>query len=103
MDEENKTTREKLAGQIGTAPWSLLEVHAQSDHLILADASLSILDVATAVADNESETVNTWIEESLLAKPSLEQWTRFKNEDGLRFQFVIVHPFVIGQVVNINL
>ena len=103
MDDKNKTTREKLAGQIGTAPWSLLEVHAHGDHLILADASLSVLDVATAVANNESETVNAWIEQGLLAKPSLEQWTRFKNEDGMRFQFVIVHPFVIGQVVDINI
>ena len=102
MSDEHQSTREKLASQIGTAPWSLLEVHAQSDNLILADKALSLLDVAVAVADNETAKVNDWIEKGLLAKPSLKQWTHFQGNHATRFQFIIVHPFVIGQLIDVD-
>ena len=102
MDDNDKTTRDKLADQIGTAPWSLLEVHAQNDHLILVDSSLTILDVALGIAENHTDVVSTWITDGLVGKPTLEQWDAFKSDHVRRFQFVVVQPYVLAQLVNVD-
>ena len=102
MSEDDKTIREELADQIGTAPWSLLEVHAQKDRLILVDSTLTILDVAESVAENQTDAVGAWITNGQVGKPTLEQWTEFNSDQALRFQFVVVQPFIVAQVINID-
>ena len=102
MTDDDKTIREKLADQLGTAPWSLLEVHAQKDRLILVDASLAVLDVAQNIAENQTDVVSAWIADGQVGKPTLEQWTEFKSDQAVRFQFVVVQPYIVAQVINID-
>ena len=57
MSTPRTAIAEKLRKEVGTAPWPLLEVHAHSDHLILVAEHLDLIEAATAVVTNESDTV----------------------------------------------
>lgn len=89
--------RKKLAEEVGTAPWSLLDPHFRRDALFLVDPQLELLDVAVAAAEDRTAEVRGWIEEGRLSRPSAEQSQAWADEEGAMFRFVIVQPFVLAQ------
>ena len=89
--------KSRITSELGTARWDRLAPHAKSENLILLDASLDLVGVAVAVADNDADQVQPWIESGLLAKPDSDAQDQMKTDPSVFFRFVVVAPFVLAQ------
>jgi hypothetical protein len=56
---------------------------------------LDLLDVGVAIAQDDTLSVQHWISEQLLHKPSPEQLADWNSDQTKRFQALIVQPFVL--------
>jgi hypothetical protein len=87
----------ELAEMVGSAEWRWLSPHAERGAVVLVDQSLDLAEVGVAIATDNVATVNRWIAEALLTKPSsvqLEAWGQMASK---RFQSLIVQPYVLVQ------
>lgn len=88
-----KNQTEKL--ELYDAYWKDILPHLERDAVILVNENLDLIKVAEVVANDDSKTLNLWIESSLVAKPTqlqIKDWE--KNLEKL-FQCVIVQPYVL--------
>jgi hypothetical protein len=92
--------REKLRGDIEVAEATHLLPHHRRDALLILLEELDILDVAVAIAEDQSEQVGALLAEKKLYKPSLAQLADWCVDLELRFQYVILQPYVLAQVVG---
>ena len=65
--------------------------------LVLVDPRLDLVDVAFAVAQDDAERVEQWMEARQLLKPSASQIEAWQEDDEERFTVVIVQPYVLAQ------
>jgi hypothetical protein len=63
----------------------------------LVDAGLDLAEVGSAIAHDDVATVNRWLAEALLAKPSPLQIKTWDQQRTKCFQSLIVQPFVLVQ------
>ena len=89
--------RARLRNEIHRVDWKPLATHARRGGLILVDARLELLDVAVAVALDDSARVREWMEQRQLAKPTEAQIDSWEDEIEERFSVVIVQPYVLAQ------
>ena len=89
--------RARLAHEIHRVDWTPLGPHAQRGGMILVDPQLDLLEVAVAVARDDSERVGRWMRERQLRKPTEAQIEIWQNETGERFTIAIVQPYVLAQ------
>lgn len=64
---------------------------------MVVDPQLDLVEVGMAIATDNTATVNRWIAEALITKPSpfqLEIWDQTAKK---QFQSLIVQPFVLVQ------
>jgi hypothetical protein len=87
--------REQLAELLDEAELEWLKPHIQKDAVILVAADLDLLDVAVAIASDNTQSVQHWISEQLLIKPSPEILSRWHNDPSRKFQAAIVQPYVL--------
>lgn len=87
--------RTQLAQDIAEVEWEVLIPHAQRDAIIIVDSSLPLLDVAVAVANDDQMSVQHWISEALISKPSQQQLSDWNGTPEQKFNTAIVQPFVI--------
>lgn len=71
--------------------------HAATDALVLVASELDLLDVGVAIANDQVTTVQRWISEQLLYKPSPEQLSDWNEHQSKRFHALIVRPYVLVQ------
>jgi hypothetical protein len=90
--------RAKLAGEVLKARWSDLAPHHARGALVLADGAVDLLDVAVAIATDDSAAVGGWMGAGQLVKAS-EPMAAAWAEGSPWFQVVIVQPFVVAQVL----
>ncbi len=90
--EGHDTLREKLAQEMGDAPWAMLEAHAKRGGLIVVDPSLDLLDVAVAIAVDDGDHVTSWMSRGLLTGPDPDHFAAGLSDP---IRFVIVQPFVL--------
>ncbi len=102
MSATQDELRAKITSELGTADWRLLASHAESESLIMVDRCLDIVDVAVAVAGNETTQVGPWIERGLLSKVNPEAQARVAASAGGAFQFVVVAPYVLAQRIVLD-
>lgn len=86
-----------LKRTLDEAEWSWLKPHAERDAVILVAAGLDLLEVARAVAGNDSSKVQRWMEKGQLSKPTLDQMSVWDRAPERRFLSVVVQPFVLIQ------
>ncbi len=89
--------RAKLEEEILEASWYALKPHAERGSLILVKQPLSLPDAGLALAYDDSKTVEGWLGEGLLYKPSpalIEAWDK---DETMWFSMAIVQPFVLAQ------
>lgn len=98
MAEQN--LREKLRGEIQVVDAATLLPHHRRDALLIVKVALDILEVALALANDDSARVAAWIEDQEVYKPSLAQLSDWCVDLDLRLQFVILQPYVLAQVVE---
>lgn len=85
----------QLEKDLATISWQDILPHAKRDAVVVIDQKLEILDVAEAIALDNSSQVNKWILNQLIAKPSEQQLTKWNSEPELVFTTAIVQPYVI--------
>ena len=87
--------REKLQQNLDQAEWEWLIPHVQKDAVILVAENLDLLDVGEAIASDNISSVQHWIDEQLLIKPTVEQVGEWNLNRDKRFNALIVEPYVI--------
>ena len=95
-DETDQETWARLREQLGEATWATLAEHYERDCLVMVSVELDILRVAAAVANDNTELVQQWMDEEKIWKPSEEQTVKWGRE-ATSFTCVIVQPFVLAQ------
>ncbi|MGI8500372.1 MAG: DUF2288 domain-containing protein [Hassallia sp.] len=87
----------ELTQNLDEAEWEWLIPHVQRDALILVPIELNLLDVGIAIASDNTPQVQQWIDQQLLAKPSVTQIGEWNCEITKRFNTLIVQPYVLIQ------
>jgi hypothetical protein len=87
--------REKLQENLDEAEWEWLIPHVQKDAVIVVTENLDLLDVGEAIASDNIPSVQHWIDEQLLAKPTVDQVGEWNLNRNKRFNALIVEPYII--------
>lgn len=89
--------REKLREQLLDAEGALLVMHHRRGALFLVAAELSLVEVAAAIAEDDTERVGGWIAEGKLSRPDASDVERWESGEPAPFRAVIVQPYVLAQ------
>ena len=89
--------RADLEKLLDEAEWEWLMPHAQRDVIVVVDPGLDLLDVKMAIASDHTTSVQRWIGEQLLNKPSPEQIVEWAGDRTRRFKALIVQPYILVQ------
>ena len=92
-DEMRKTFETDLA----VVEWRVVRAHVARDSVILVDPHLDLVDVAVAVAGDDTARVESWIAEGRLAKPDRERLDYLETRPDTSFRLLIARPFLLAQ------
>lgn len=84
---------DKLKAEIGTVSWSWLRPHEKRKILFRVSQTLDLVEVALAVAEDQTAKVKSWLENEDLTQPTLRQVAKWEKSGGL-FSGIIVKPYV---------
>ncbi len=87
----------ELTEMVGPAEWRWLSPHADRGAVVLVDALLNLAEVGLAIATDDVATVNRWMAEALITRPTPAQLEAWGQTQGKHFQALIVQPFVLVQ------
>jgi hypothetical protein len=87
--------REQLTELLDEAELEWLKPHIQKDAVILVSPDLDLLDVGVAIASDNTQSVQHWIGEQLLVKPSPEILARWNSNPSQKFKAMIIQPYVL--------
>ncbi len=90
----------QLEEQLSEIDWQELKPHAQRDVIIVVDTHLDLIEVAMAIAKNETNKVQNWISEQLIQKPTEKQLSNWNGNPSQKFETIIVQPFVLIKIQN---
>lgn len=89
--------RAELTQNLDEAEWEWLIPHVQRDVVILVPIELDLLNVGIAIASDDIPQVQQWIDEKLIAKPSVVQIGEWNGDRTKLFLTLIVQPYVLIQ------
>lgn len=89
--------RAELAENLDRAEWEWLIPHAQRDAVLIVAQQLDLIDVGVAIASDNVASVQHWIGEQLISKPSPTQLSDWNGDRTKRFNTLIVQPYVLIQ------
>ncbi|MBD2182826.1 DUF2288 domain-containing protein [Planktothrix sp. FACHB-1355] len=92
----------ELAETLDEAEWQWLMPHAQRDRLIVVSLGLDLVDVGVAIANDDVLSVQHWIGEQLIYKPSPTQMASWQSDGSKRFNALIVQPYVLVQEPSVQ-
>ncbi|MFN7684825.1 MAG: DUF2288 family protein [Oligoflexia bacterium] len=95
QDSAFKALFEALEDTHGPAEWTLLKPHAKRDAVLLVEASLDLMAVARAVAADDTESVQLWLNQKKLMRPNSEQISEWDAHPSKTFETVVVAPYVL--------
>jgi hypothetical protein len=87
--------KEKLEQDVADISWKELQVHAKRDAIIVIKDELELSAVAVAIAEDDTTSVQGWIGEEVIAKPTAQQLTDWNQNPEKQFVALIVQPFVV--------
>lgn len=99
MAEGVETLQTKLKSEIQAASAPDLLPHHRRDALFIVRDDVDFLDAAMAVGGDEAGMVAEWLTDGSLYRPSLAQLSDWCVDLELRFQFVILQPYVLAQPI----
>lgn len=88
-------TRTQLAEELAEIEWRDLIPHSQRDAVIVVTPALDMLDVGEALANDNVQSVQHWISEQLIYKPSQKELSDWNGQPQKTFNALIVQPFVL--------
>lgn len=91
--------RAELTENLDEAEWEWLIPHVQRDAVIVVALELDLLDVGVAIASDNIPSVQQWIDEQLLSKPTVDQVGEWNGDRTKRFTTLIVQPYVLVKEV----
>ncbi len=89
--------RETLEKNILPTEWKMLAMHQTRDAVFIVKASVPLLEAAVAVAEDNTAAVKSWLDSGELYRPTPSQIAAWSDESGVRFDSVIVQPFVLAR------
>lgn len=89
--------RTELSTNLDEAEWEWLIPHVQRDAVIVVAQDLDLLDVGVAIASDNVSSVQQWIDQQLMAKPSTTQVGNWNSDRTKKFQTLILQPYVLVQ------
>ncbi len=89
--------RAELAENLDEAEWEWLIPHVKRDSVLVVAKELNLVDVGIAIASDNLTSVQHWISEQLIQKPSETQLSNWNNDLKKRFNSLIVQPYVLIQ------
>lgn len=87
--------KEKLTKEVADISWQELQPHARRDAIIVIKKELDLPEVAAAIAEDNTVSVQKWISNKSIAKPTAKQLTDWNNNLNKQFIALIVQPFVV--------
>ncbi len=96
------TLKEKLEKDLDVCNWSMLHPHFVRDSLFSVDCSLDFIDTCVAVAENNTEIVESLIEKEFIKRPDGYDVERWLKEKPL-FKCLVLSPHVFVQLTDISL
>ena len=87
----------QLRDELAPMDWETIIPHVKRDAVIIVDPSLDLIEVATAIAEDQVAPVQSWIQAGLLHKPSTTDLSDWNHDLQKEFQTLIVQPFVLIQ------
>jgi hypothetical protein len=94
--------RTELTANMDEAEWDWLIPHVQRDAVIVVAQGLDLLDVGVAIASDQVSSVQQWIDQQLIAKPSNTQMGIWNGDRSKRFQTLIIQPYVLVQEMPVS-
>jgi len=91
---------EKLANEILESPWHDLAPHAARDRVIVVSKALDLLNVALAIAENDTVQVSAWMRDGGVRKPTASELQALETDRSRPFRFVICQPWVLIQELD---
>jgi hypothetical protein len=70
--------------------------------LIIVSPSLDIVEVGVAIAQDQTQSVQQWIQQEQLQKPSANQLSLWNAQPSKAFNTLIVQPYVLVQELPLN-
>ena len=89
------TLRAGLMEALDVAQWDWLRPHAKREVVIMVTAAMDLVDVGMAIATDNTHSVQRWIDEQAIYKPTQQQLSMWNQTDELEFEALIVAPFVL--------
>lgn len=89
--------RAELAENLDEAEWEWLIPHVKRDSVLVIAKELNLVDVGIAIANDNTSSVQHWISEQLIQKPSQTQLSNWNSNLQKRFNTLIVQPYVLIQ------
>ncbi|MAE59411.1 MAG: hypothetical protein CME69_11050 [Halobacteriovorax sp.] len=97
-DSKEDNLFEKLKNDVDKAKWELIAPHHERQAAFIITNDLALEAVGLAMARDESNYVREWIQQKKLLPPTEEQVSTWE-EDETEFNYLIVQPYVIFQLV----
>ncbi|MGD1921103.1 MAG: DUF2288 domain-containing protein [Pleurocapsa sp.] len=94
--------REKLNKDIADISWQELLPHAKRDAVIVVKSELDLSEVAAEIAQDNTSSVQGWIADKSIAKPTVDQLSKWNDNPQKQFTALIVQPFVVVQEIEDN-
>lgn len=87
--------RADLAEMVDVALWEWLSPHAARARVILVGANLDLVDVGVALTEDNTQLVQSWIEDGWLRHPTAEELSAWNDHKEQEFTSLVVPPFVL--------
>jgi hypothetical protein len=94
---EDASLRTRLQRSLGPVLPSDLRAHLDRDAVWIVGPSLSLLDCAVAIAEDDTTGVSSWLADGSLRRPTADERARWPGETARRWLAVVVQPFVLVQ------
>jgi len=92
-----EATRLRLQETQGVVMYADLAAHLERNAVFIVSQSVSLLECAVAVAMDDTEVVQAWIERAELRRPSKRELESWPKEQEHRWRAVVVQPYVLMQ------
>lgn len=92
--------RQELTQMVGPTQWNWLKPHIARDAVVFVDPNLDLVDVGVALTNDNVQSVQRWIGEQLITKPTKQQLADWGvSGPNNRLRSLIVQPYVLVQEV----
>ena len=90
--------RADLAEMVDVALWEWLSPHAARARVILVGANLDLVDVGVALTEDNTQLVQSWIEDGWLRHPTAEELSAWNENKEKEFTSLVIPPFVLAKL-----